>query len=964
VSTGQSGATVERATLDRMFADAFALEEQIGRGGSGVVYRARDLRHERGVAIKILRPEVAWGVSLERFSREVRLEARLQHPHILPIHEWGERDGIAYCVMPLVDGESLRARLTRDRQLPVPDALRIAREVASALHYAHAQGIVHRDVKPENILLSSGHAMLADFGLARLTRAAHADRLTDAGIAVGTVSYMSPEQAGGDDAVDARSDIYSLGCVLYEMLTGEPPFGTAALPRVIIARHLSDAPPPVTTVRPTVPPSVVAALDRALAKVPADRFETAGEFASALEEHAPSSGTRGADRLEPAITRSRRTRWAAIAATLVAGAAVVASLVSRRTHPLDEHKVVVFPLVSAADAVTGASTGWELAIAIGAALAHAEPLRAIDGWSRLPEEIRADMRRLSASAARDIAIERGARYYLDGAVTRHADSASIVLRLYDARADSLIAQERATGSSAATLPALALGATSRLLPRMLDPSRRIATFPLAARDPSAVALWIQGERAYRESRFGDALDFYRRSLQEDSSLVLAAMRGAQAASWESRLGEAESMARYAVARRDLLSAHQALFASGLLSYLLGEVDSAVTRLSLVARDDPDAVEPAMALAEVQHHLIIATASPPDSATERWLTEAVRRDSTFTPPLVHLAEIAARRGEVDRADELIAALRRHHAEPTLVRPLQLMSDCARGKRPQWDAESAANELAVLSAAKELSAHLSQPGCAEGAFRALLRAPATSAGVRWSALLGYQGLLVATHRTSELRRTLDSTVAAGTTQALSLYILDAMAGIERDSLAPRAEDATRFARKAYGDAYERASPQTRWILGLWHAYTGDTAHLGAMVAASDEAATRGARRERLFGAAMRAHLLLARGDTARAITALRALQPSARRDSLTWELFEPLAVERSILARLLLARGEPLDAARVAESFDAAQPILHLPFLPMSLQIRVRVAGELGRRDEANRLRARLDALQRYGLKASS
>ena len=943
-------------TLQRALAGAYTLDGEIGRGGMGVVYRARDDRHDRTVAIKVLRSEIASGIGAARFAREVRIEARLQHPNVVPVHEWGERDGLVYCVMPFIDGESLRSRLRRERQLPVSDAIRIAREVASALAYAHAQGVVHRDVKPENVLLSSGHAMLTDFGVARLAGVGISENLTDPGLAVGTVSYMSPEQASGDSAVDARSDIYSLACVLYEMLSGDPPFG-GSTPQAIIARHLHDLPPPVSVVRPSVPPNVIAALERALQKVPADRFQTAGAFADALEVTGttplPQRGA-GEEASQPRAPAQSARRWIAVA-VLVAAAAIAPFVWPRGAPELDDRKIVVFPLVHASDSGLSPGDGWGVSIAIGASLEHADPLRVIDGWSRLSAETRNDMRLLSAATANRLTRERGARYFVDGALTRRGDSAAVVLRLYDALGDSLIAQESAAGAANVPMPTLGLRAVTKLLPRLLDPTRRIDVVDLTSRAPSAVALWIQGERAYRLSRFGTALDLFRRAVREDSALAIAAVRGAQAASWESRLEEAEVLVGLALSRPQMLSRRQAEFATGLRFYLEGNADSALSTLARVVADDPDGAEPAMALAEVHHHLMAGPTTPPDSAAAVWLGEAVRRDSAFTPPLLHLAEIALRRGDIERGDSLIGRLRGQGGEPALVRPLELMQACLRGSA-SWSPIANVDPEGALSAAKEMSAHLAQPRCAEDGFRAVLRSPAADAGVRWSALLGLQGLLVATRRDVDLRALLDSTVAAGTTQALSLYILDAMAGADRSLMAPKAEEAARFAAGAYGNAYERASPQTRWVLGLWHGLARDTARLARMQATSAEVAAGGGRRERLFAQAMNAQLLLARGDTDRAIGVLRGMSPSARRDSLTYELFEPLAVERATLARLLLARGADDEALRVASTLDHAQPAIYLAFLPLSLDIRARAAARLDRGSEAEQYRARLRALE--------
>ena len=235
--------------LQAALADRYRLEREIGAGGMATVYLAQDLRHDRKVALKVLRPELAAVIGAERFLAEIKLTANLQHPHILPLFDSGEADGCLFYVMPFVEGESLRDRLTREKQLPVADAMRIATEVAGALDYAHRHGVVHRDIKPENILLHDGRALVADFGIALAASKASGSRMTETGMSLGTPHYMSPEQAMGEREITARSDVYALGAVLYEMLTGDPPF-TGSTAQAIVARVVTEAPRPLATAAP------------------------------------------------------------------------------------------------------------------------------------------------------------------------------------------------------------------------------------------------------------------------------------------------------------------------------------------------------------------------------------------------------------------------------------------------------------------------------------------------------------------------------------------------------------------------------------------------------------------------------------------------------------------------------------------------------------------------------------------
>ncbi|PYO62824.1 MAG: hypothetical protein DMD28_04310 [Gemmatimonadetes bacterium] len=278
------------ARLRAGLADRYRVERELAHGRTAAVFLAHDLKHERPVAIKVLHPELAAAVGAERFLREIQLAARLQHPHIVALHDSGETDGLLYFVMPYVAGESLRARLEREPQLPIAEAIRVTGDVAQALGYAHGLGVVHRDIKPENILLEDGHALVADFGIARAISAAGSERLTETGMALGTPAYMSPEQGAEDGQVDGRSDLYALGCVAYEMLTGTPPF-TGPTAQAILARHAVDPVAPIRTVRKTVPRGVEQAVLKALAKVPADRYAGATEFAQALTQPALEQGS-------------------------------------------------------------------------------------------------------------------------------------------------------------------------------------------------------------------------------------------------------------------------------------------------------------------------------------------------------------------------------------------------------------------------------------------------------------------------------------------------------------------------------------------------------------------------------------------------------------------------------------------------------------------------------------------------
>jgi serine/threonine-protein kinase len=337
--------------LDRLqsaLADRYHLERELGAGGMATVYLAHDHRHGRRVALKLLKPELAAVIGAERFLGEIRTTANLQHPHILPLFDSGAADSFLYYVMPYVDGESLRARLSREKQLPIGEAVRLGGEVASALDYAHRHGVIHRDIKPENILLHEGTALVADFGIALAVSSAGRNRLTETGLSIGTPQYMSPEQAMGDRDLDARSDIYSLGAVLYEMLVGDPPFlGSTA--QAIVAKVITEKPTPITASRDTVSPALAATVHRALAKLPADRFASAAELADALASRGAVTGSGAGSGATAVIERPARPgapRWVPLAgwAMFAVTAAALAVVASRRSRVAPDTAPVRFSI--------------------------------------------------------------------------------------------------------------------------------------------------------------------------------------------------------------------------------------------------------------------------------------------------------------------------------------------------------------------------------------------------------------------------------------------------------------------------------------------------------------------------------------------------------------------------------------------------------------------------------------------
>ncbi len=353
------------ARLSTALADRYKLERHLGEGGMATVYLAEDLKHKRKVAVKVLRPELAAVLGAERFVQEITTTANLQHPHILPLFDSGEADGFLYYVMPYIEGETLRNKLNRETQLGIEEAVRITTEVADALDSAHRHNVIHRDIKPENILLHDGRPMVADFGIALAVSTAGGHRLTETGLSLGTPHYMSPEQAMGDREVDARSDVYALACVLYEMLAGEPPY-TGPTAQAIVAKVLTEKAAPVSTYRDTVPPHVAGSIQQALNKLPADRFATAAQFAEALVRPdsvsiAAPTGATPATSIGAPAARDWRLPMAVASSVVLVG--VVLWLAFRGAEPLPAAPAVRFTLTLPSEiGFGGVNTGRQIAI--------------------------------------------------------------------------------------------------------------------------------------------------------------------------------------------------------------------------------------------------------------------------------------------------------------------------------------------------------------------------------------------------------------------------------------------------------------------------------------------------------------------------------------------------------------------------------------------------------------------------
>ncbi len=520
--------------LARALADRYRIERELGAGGMATVYLAEDLKHHRMVAIKVLKPELAHALGPERFLKEIETTANLRHPHILPLFDSGiaklaigTESGPAtqspnrpvaespFYVMPYVEGESLRDRLNRERQLPIDDALGIAREVADALGYAHSVGVIHRDIKPENILLERGHAYVADFGIARALSAAGAERLTQTGITVGTPLYMSPEQAAGASDLDGRSDLYSLACVLYEMLAGEPPF-TGATAAVVTRQHLVTEAAPITNKRPAVPAEVSGALARALAKDPADRFSPAGQFVQALGSGTTSGTVRMAAATAPR-TPTRTALIAAGAALLVLLAWLGGRALLSGSDPRFE-RIAVLPM----DNRTGDSTQAffaegmtrELIGVLGDAGVRVLGHRAVAPY------------RDSDKPIGEIARELGVDAIVSGAVLTAGDVVRISAELTDPRTSESLWSRNFSRPAAdvVTLQHEIAGEIAEGVRARLTPEQQQALASTRPVDPKAYTQYLLGQQQATlrtPGGFTQAVEYLNRSLALDSTFAPA-----------------------------------------------------------------------------------------------------------------------------------------------------------------------------------------------------------------------------------------------------------------------------------------------------------------------------------------------------------------------------------------------------------------------------------------------------------
>ncbi len=664
--------------IDRLreaLASRYEIQSELGSGGMATVYLARDLKHDRQVAVKVLRPEIAAAFGADRFLREIEILARLQHPHILGLYDSGEADGFLFYVMPYVEGESLRDRLEREQQLPLEDALRVFREVIDGLSHAHSLGVIHRDIKPENILLSGGHALVADFGIARAVSVAGGDRLTRTGIVVGTPAYMSPEQASGSEKVDARSDIYSLGCVLYEMLGGEPPH-TGPTPQAILARQLSGEVRSLTPLRSTVSTTLDAAIKRALAPAPADRYATAYEFKRAIEE--PETIPTPPPHALPVPDRRRPNRviaFTVIVLAIVAAAVLVAvRFIGGEEAAVDGRiGVAVFPFRSGG----GEADRWseQLPDLLATALDGTPGVRVADPWSlwRTLRPERSARAQSPVDPAEALQLARGARaeQFVLGSLAADSRTLNLTARIYRAGiADPLhaIALDGPIDSVAALVQQLAVEIIGQIWPRDSVP-----TVPqldrYTTRSADALKAYLHAKEAMRRGQVDEAEAAIDTALALDSTFALALVDAISIKSWAQYMRgepfELMGLAERANLYADSLSERNRLRAVAALASVRTDGAAAAEAASRILEIDSTDFDAWNSL--TYYHMAYGWQYGADERDAlRASSKALQLDSSHVPALASRVELELAAGPPEAVESLVDRLRRTDTASVLAR----------------------------------------------------------------------------------------------------------------------------------------------------------------------------------------------------------------------------------------------------------------------------------------------------------
>ena len=930
--------------LQAALGTAYHVEKELGGGGMSRVFLAEETRLARQVVVKVLPPDLALEMRVDRFNREIQLSASLQHPHIVPLLAAGGADDVLYYTMPFVEGEALRTRLSREGELPVRDTVRILKDVADALAYAHARGVVHRDIKPDNVLLTGHHAVVADFGVAKAVSQAKTESgLTSVGVALGTPAYMAPEQAAGDPNIDHRADIYAFGAMAYEMLTGRSPFAGLA-PHQMLAAHITEPVVPITDRRPTIPPALASLVMACLEKNPADRPQTAAELLQALEGMATPSGSVAIT--APMATmrhvlRRPRNRWLALAVVAVVLTAVGWAALRRPTaSALDANRVAIAPfeVFGPADLAL-----WRegLVDVLSRSLDGAGPLRTVSPTL----VVRRWVGRADPTSARALGNSTGAQLVVYGQLLASgADSVRLTATVLDAANGNSLGDMELRDASA-RIDRLADSLTVSVL-RVLSRTRAIGVVrgtPLGSKSLPALKAFLQGEQFLRRSDWDSALAYHQRAIALDSGFTLAWSHAGMAAGWqhspaedstsrvyllmagslnhglpprESLLVQAESISAVALSGPAQLGARWGNYGRRLTSIL----EDAVRRY-------PKDPELWYLLGDARFHVGSLAGEQPRAALDAF-DQAIALDSAFTPSYVHSVGLAlmldgpaaARRyGE----GFLAAGALGSYAQSTRSL-LELLDTRTRGPAIARLADSTPQLVGSIWiwANRWLDSSETVPQ--------MLRAVAAGEKKRDKltnvSVFAFPLALAA-------RGHLREAAATGTTMPLVISQLALLGAIPPDS-------AARIAKAWIG----QQGQGPLFAASMLAAYR-DTATLNAFVHRLDSLRSHPLPAQAppivrdvlgYLAAASRAYLTLTRGDSTAALRAFDALPDSS--------CFGSCPIDELVHAQLLVSRGRVADAARLLERPQIGFVVL-LPTDVLRALERGRLNERLGNRDRA-------------------
>jgi TolB-like protein len=800
-------------TLQRLtsaLGDRYALEREIGAGGMATVYLARDLRHGRPVAIKVVRPELSGAEGIARFLREIELAARLQHPHILPVFDSGAIDDgsggrTPYFVMPFVQGETLRARLGRERQLPVEDAITLATEVADALAYAHANGVVHRDIKPENILLSGGHAVVADFGVAKAlatgqrpesSPAGDPSALTQIGFAIGTPNYMAPEQATGRDEVDARADQYSLGCVLYEMLAGTAPFAGGSA-QSVVARNMTAPRPHVGKVRREVPDPLEDVIIRAMAIEPADRFPDMAALAAALRQSRESARSR------------RKTVMAVIAAAAIA-AGVAGAVAWLATRPAavavteQAERIAVLPFSASGPGVEVLGEGMVDLLTTNlqgvGGIRVVDPRLVLKRWGRKdPDEER------GVEDALDLGRELDAGSVVTGSAVSAGGRVRLAADLYAVAGGERLGRAQVDGPADSILPLVDRLSVALLRDvwRSREPLPSLDLGSLTTDSIAALRAYLQGERYYRRFALDSALAQYTRAVEVDSTFALAHLRRALVIGWTGGYGSPASVQaadagfRYAERlpprSRRLLAGYQA-FQEG--------SSRAIDSMRAYVNDYPADLEGWYFYGEALYHLVEIEPRSPDTVLAAF-DRVIAGDSTSTPAVVHPLEITLVYRDSTRFKRYLQVFART-APRTRVAAHRVVAELVWGPPPsESDLRAAVLAVPHIASYAVVATYRDEAATSDSTLhlrRRLFAALPSSSPVHRFEPFDRGLMLVGLGRLREARALVDTVAAISPGAAAGLLAWPVALG-----LAPSSADKTRMDSLLARDRSENESPQ---------------------------------------------------------------------------------------------------------------------------------------------------------------